>query len=64
MSEKELKEMLCGWGEDQKFPREEWQQEVAERNKQRGYWEWVLSQQEQEDDDRRMSSSLRNSGKA
>lgn len=35
-------------GEHYKWTREEWQLEVAERNTQLGYWEWVLHSIESE----------------
>ena len=36
-------------GEAPDWSREEWRQEVAERNTQLGYWEWVLHSKEADD---------------
>lgn len=38
-------------GECPKWTREEWRLEVAERNTQLGYWEWVLHSIEADDED-------------
>ena len=37
------------WGEHPDFTREEWRQEVAERNVNSGYWEWAFACKEEKE---------------
>ncbi len=38
------------WEDNESYPRDEWQAEVAAGDTQRGYWDWVNAQTEQEAD--------------
>lgn len=35
------------WDEDDQFPAEDWQYEVANGDTRRGYWDWVKAKQEE-----------------
>ncbi len=39
------------WGEHPDWTREEWRLEIAERNTQLGYWDWVFHLIEANDED-------------
>lgn len=47
------------WGQHPEFPRESWQEEVANGDEVRGYWEWVVAELEVQRDDEDFGTSPR-----
>ncbi len=46
------KEVFDYWGEDQEFPRRDWQYQVGNGDTNQGYWEWVEHEREITEDEK------------
>lgn len=43
-----MKKSTDVWGEDDNYPRQDWQFEVSNGDTNLGYWDWVMHQKERD----------------